>query len=68
MYETDTDIAGHPKDSVCAGIYRLEETHLTLCIAPGLAPRPIEIESTDKNGCVLLFLERPGEGKRDITE
>jgi uncharacterized protein (TIGR03067 family) len=61
IYDTDTDIAGHPKDSVSvsAGIYRLEETHLTLCIATGSAPRPKEIESTDKNRCDLLVLERP---------
>ena len=59
MYETVTDIAGHPEDSVSAGIYRLEGTHLTLCIATGSAPRPKEIESTDKNRCDLLVLERP---------
>ena len=57
MYETVTDIGGQPK--VGAGIYRLEGTHLTLCIAPESAPRPKEIESTDKNQCLLLVLERP---------
>ena len=61
IYATDTDIAGHPPElvSVSAGIYRLEGTHLTLCIATGSAPRPKEIESTDKNRCDLLVLERP---------
>ncbi len=59
LYDTDTDIAGHPKDIVSAGIYRLEGTHLTLCIAPPLTPRPKEIESTGKNRCDLLVLERP---------
>ncbi len=59
LYGTSTNIDGQPKDFVCAGIYRLEGTRLTLCSAQQTAPRPKLIESTDKNRCDLVVLERP---------
>ena len=58
LYETSAKVDGTPED-VTAGIYHLDKTHLTLCIARPRGTRPKDIESTGNNHCHLIVLKRP---------